>query len=186
MRKLTLLATTAIALVALMAAAAAPASADRPFALEDQHGNPCDPCHEELDGSVDLETTIGEYSTCEVRFDAYIYGDGSFETADMDVENCTNPWSGFVGTQACDDAWHGQGRLPDQGPFQLDITTCLQSTNEPEQRHDITYKVIPGAGGTRLWDQLGTATMHSPSLFQVEDSLYTDVNPDENLVLVLL
>jgi hypothetical protein len=174
MRKLTLLAVTAMAATALMAATAAPANADKPFEVVHQNGSPCEPCvNAGFEGTITLQTaenTVG----CEVSFTNVVNYDGALEVTDVDVSDCSNPSYDF---ESCDD-WPGQLYVPDTGAPRIEITTCLGTVASGPVNHDVTYKVFGP------WDQFGVPA--GPAPFQIADSYYQDTTPGDAPRLQLL
>lgn len=178
MRKLTLLATTTIAVLAL-AVAAAPASADRAFQMVHPNGTLCNPCVDTGQaGTMILKITAsGLVGSCDVAFTNVIYANGALEATDVQISDCTLP--GMSGTNACTGTWPGQLRLPDVGQGQIDLDTCL-NTGASTITHDITYQTF---NNPRRWEQL-TASYH-PYL-QMLDSDYTDNYSPDNVGIILL
>lgn len=178
MRKLTMLATAAIAALALLAVAAAPASADRPFQINDPYGNPCDPYCEDTgyQGAFDIGNV-----PCTASFDMRVESDGSFEAyntqADCDSYSLPNvAWE-------CGGDWPGQIRLPDTGPAQVDLDACLTYyPHSSNWNHQITFDVI--SNNPRRWQQVGNSITSAP--MPIDSAFFTDYYQDDNVTAVLL
>lgn len=185
MRKLTTLATTAIAALALLAVAAAPANADRPFQITDPLGNPCNI----LSGGVCLDTgysgtfEIGSVATgdCTASFDMRVDVNGAIETyntqADCDASSTPNvAWE-------CDDSWTGQIRVPDVGRAQVDLDACLTYyPHNTNYQHQITFEII--SHNPRRWQQLGTSITNA--LLPIDSAFFQDYVQNDNITAVLL
>jgi hypothetical protein len=179
MRKLTLLATTAIAALALTAAMAAPANADRAFEVVHPNGSPCNPCVDTGQaGTIAFRITAsGATGSCDVAFDNVIYWHGALEATDVEISNCTLP--GLAGTNACTGIWPGQLTLPDTGPAEIDLDTCL-NTGAATVTHTITYQTF---NNPRRWEQLSAS--YNP-LLEMVDSNYQDYYTPDNIGMTIL
>jgi hypothetical protein len=178
MRKLTTLATAAIAAAVLFAVAAAPANADRPFEVTDPYGNPCSPyC---LDTGYSGTFKIGG-TPCTASFDLRIEADGSFVTYNTNA-SCIQGFSLQVAWE-CDDSWTGEERVPDTGAIKVDLDACL--TYYPHFTnwdHDITFHVI--SNNPRRWAQVGDSV--TSAYLPISSALLTDSYSNDNVKLRFL
>jgi hypothetical protein len=181
MRKLTLLATTAIAALAMAAAAAPAANADRAFTMVHpaSGGLSCNPCWDTgYAGSIDFKNTYtGAWQgACDVQFDVRFQSNGSLETYNNLINNCTP-----AGMYPCDDSWAGQLRVPDTGPAKIDLQICLENPSTGQEiNHDIT---LTAYNNPRRWEQ---ATEDNDSSYTVINSYFEDGYSADNAAVQLL
>jgi hypothetical protein len=145
MRKLVLIATTALAAMALTAAMAAPAQADRDFLLTNPAGSYCNPCEDTgYTGDFDLVNPVTgiAYDYCDVDYDVRFTVHGALETYNTSID-CH-----YTGAYACDDSMPGQLRVPDTGPAEIDLEICLGPNADVS---DITFTAF---NNPRRWAQL--------------------------------
>lgn len=186
MRKLTKLATTAIAAMALIAIAAPAANADRPFVVTDPGGE--DSCAGQP-GGVCIDTGyVGSFdigsATCYTEFTVAFQANGAFETTNQPELDCENePWNSHL--QPCDTEtiWHGQLRVPDSGPGQVDLQVCISQLGIWESTHYVTFNAF---NNPRRWEQNGTATVIPSGCCPFEDAYFSDTYPDDNVKILLL
>lgn len=172
MRKLTMLASTVVAAVAI-GVAAAPAQADVPFAVANANGTICNPiCHDTgYEGQLDVKNSSGVLLyRCDVDFDVEIDSAGAFNTYNTNISAC----NGF-GTYPCDDSWPGQLRLPDGSPMQVDLEVCVGPSSYTQ---DVTFNAL---NNPRRWTQISTPPLSSS---YVELGTLYDANSADNIKIL--
>ena len=182
MRRIGVLLTTALAGLAMMAAVAAPAQADREFYVTDHFGVECyEPCLDTgYEGYIKGKDPIGQtLGTCDVSFDIEVELYGALEVVNAETTNCTG---GMQGLGDCAEPWPGQLRWPDQGHPQIDVTTCFQTAWNGPVYHDVTYQVA-AQEGIRYWGQMAPVW---GGIFEMAGSEFADPYQPDNIQTVFL
>jgi hypothetical protein len=181
MRKLTLLASTAIAAVAFMAVGVSSAMADKEFVVTNQSGANCNPCYDSgYSGTLELVDSFSgkTLDVCDVAFDVQVFANGSLTTQKSQITNC-----GLMGS--CGGSWSGQIRLPDKGTSQVDLDMCIakyyccSGEIQYENTHDLTFQIF---NGPRRWVQLPPGEWQT--WYHVKNTLAIDYKESDNFKLV--